>query len=79
MELHWGRVRLCIRRRFFTREWLGTAQALQSSGQDPKLAGVQEASGQHHQTSGLIFVWSWVVPAVGLNDPHGFLPTQDTV
>lgn len=77
MELHWGRVRLYIRIRFFTKDWLGTQQALQSSGQGPKLAGVQEASGQRCQTNGLIFVWSCVVPAVGLDDPYGFLPILD--
>jgi len=40
-----------------------------------KLAGVQEASGQHSQTYGMMLAWSCLEPGVGLDDPYESLPT----
>ena len=52
-------------------------QAPRGSGHGIELARVQEASGQHSQSCGLIFGWSCVEPGVGLDSLYGFLPSQD--
>lgn len=43
----------------------------------PQAARLQAAFVQHSQTQGMDFGWCCVDPEVGLNDPCGFLPTQD--
>ena len=51
--------------------------APKSSGHGTELGGVQEASGQHSLTYGLIFERPCVEPRVGLNDLYGSLSTWD--
>lgn len=50
-------------------------QALQGSGHGTELARVQELD--NALTYDLIFRTSCVDPGVGVDDPCGFLPTQD--
>jgi len=45
MELHQGRVRLVLRERVFTREWLGTEIGCPGQWSQPQASGVQEAFG----------------------------------
>ena len=52
-------------------------QAPQGSGHGTEPDRAQEAFGLFSQTYGLISGWSHVEPGVGLDDPCGFLPTQD--
>lgn len=49
-----------------------------SSGHDPRPAKVQGLCGQCFQTWGLNFVWSWVEPGVGFNNPCRFFLMWDT-
>jgi len=74
MELCQGRVRLEIRKKFFTRgRWAWNRLPREVSGPCTKPDGVQGVFGQHSQMQGLNFVWSCVELGVGLNDPCGFL------
>ena len=53
---------------------VGMEQPAQGSGHSPN-GRVQGTFGQRPQTWGLDFGWCCVKPAVGLDDPYGYLPT----
>jgi len=56
---------------------LGSGTGSPGKWHGTRLYGVQEVSGQHAQTCGLIFGWSCVEPGVRLDDPYRSLPIQD--
>ena len=43
----------------------------------PQAVGVQGVFGHRSQIQGLNFDWPFVEPEAGLNDPCGFVPTED--
>ena len=65
MELHQGRVRLGVRKKFFTR------------GGGHGTGRVQEAFEQYFQKYGLVFVQFCENPGVGVSDHCGSIPTWD--
>jgi len=66
MELCQKRVRLEVRKRFYTRGW-----------SRPQAARIQAAFGQHSQTECLNFGWSCMEPGAGLEGSPESLPAQD--
>ena len=75
MELGQGRVRLGVRKRFFTEM---VEQAPQDSYHGPKSVRVKETLGQCSESHGSVFGWSiFVESGVAVSDPCESLPTQD--
>lgn len=75
-DLHEGRFRLGISKRFFTRGWSDTeTSSPEQLTTGTKSSGIQEAFGQCSQTQGLNFEWSCVGTQVGRSDLHCYLPT----
>jgi len=61
------------------RGWSGTGRGSLGQCHGTKLAGVQEAVGQHSQPHRRIFGWSCMEPRVGLNDLYGSLPIGNSL
>ena len=80
LKLNQGKFRLDIRKKHFTgrvfKHWK-LEQAPQGSCDGLKTVSVQGALGPCSEIYGLNFKLPGVESGVGLNDPHGFLPTWD--
>ena len=68
---HGSCVRLCVRKKFFTRGWLSTGTGFSGQWAQSHACWSSETFGQHSQTLGLRFECSCL--RVGLGDSYGLL------